>query len=144
MGSPDHWRKLERMYASAPVSAVFGAELEVGDGEAQVRLQSKPEFFHAAHAAHGCVYFKALDDAAFFAANSMVDNALVLTISFTIYFTRPLRAGMVTATGKLVHRSGQLFIAESVGVDESGHEVARGSGMFLASRIMLSPAIGYA
>jgi hypothetical protein len=34
----------------------------------------RPDFFHAAHAVHGSVYFKALDDAAFFAVASLVQE----------------------------------------------------------------------
>ena len=35
--------------------------------------------FHAAGAGHGTIYFKMLDDAAFYAANSMVEEQFVLT-----------------------------------------------------------------
>ena len=34
---------------------------------------------HAANAAHGTIYFKMLDDAAFYAANSMVSDRFLLT-----------------------------------------------------------------
>jgi acyl-coenzyme A thioesterase PaaI-like protein len=34
---------------------------------------------HSIHAVHGSVYFKALDDAAFFAVNSLVEDVFVLT-----------------------------------------------------------------
>src|SRR5689334_3760265 len=72
--SPDanveHCRKLQHLYASAPVTQWYGAAITIADGHAEVRFTIKPEFFHAAHAVHGSVYFRALDDAAFFAVNS--------------------------------------------------------------------------
>jgi len=46
--------------------------------------------------------------------------------------------------GKVVHRSRRLYVAESQLVDSDGKEVARGSGTFVPSDILLSPKIGYA
>ncbi len=57
----EHFRKLERMYASAPINAYFAPTLHVSDACADVSITVRPEFFHAAHALHGSVYFKALE-----------------------------------------------------------------------------------
>lgn len=40
-----------------------------GDGEAEVSIEVGRELFHASGAVHGSVYFKLLDDAAFFAVH---------------------------------------------------------------------------
>lgn len=74
-----HHRKLERMYLGAPINRYFRPRIEIGDGRAAVSIPIREEFFHAAHAAHGAIYFKALDDAAFFAANSLVEDASTST-----------------------------------------------------------------
>jgi len=111
---------------------------------AEVRLPVRPEFYHAANAVHGSVYFRALDDAAFFAANSRVREVLVLTVSFTVQFARPVTNGEMRAVGRLVHESGRLFMAESDLLDEAGKLLARGSGVFTRSAIPLDPSIGYA
>src|SRR4029453_14292118 len=86
----EHYRKLERLYAAAPVSQWYGATIAIAQGQAEVRIATPAEFYHAAHAAHGPVYFRALDDAAFFAVNSRVREVLVLTVSFTVHFARPV------------------------------------------------------
>ncbi len=103
----------------------------------------RPEFFHAAGAVHGSVYFKALDDAAFFAANSLVEDVFVLTASFNLYFTRPISAGEIRATGRVIHRSLRLILAESEATDARGRAIARGSGSFMRSEIRLGPDVGY-
>jgi uncharacterized protein (TIGR00369 family) len=108
-----HYRRLERAYASAPVTQWYGAVIRIDDGTAEVRLPIRPEFHHAAGAVHGSVYFRILDDAGFFAANSVVTDVLVLTVSYTIHFLRPVQAGELRATGRLVHAGGQLLVAES-------------------------------
>jgi uncharacterized protein (TIGR00369 family) len=140
----EHFRKLERLYATAPINAFFAPRLTVGEGRAKVSMAVRPDFFHAAHAVHGSVYFKALDDAAFFAVNSLVTDVFVLTVTYNVYLTRPVTAGTMTATGRVVSRSRNLFVAEAEIVDDRGRSVGRGSGSFMRSAIPLSPDVGYA
>ena len=109
----EHYHKLERLYAAAPISQWFGATIAVAEGQAEVRIATRPEFYHAAHAVHGSVYFRALDDAAFFAVNSQVREVLVLTVSFTVHFARPVMGGELRAVGRLLHGRGRLFLAEA-------------------------------
>jgi uncharacterized protein (TIGR00369 family) len=140
----EHFRRLERMYAAAPINEYFAPRLHIPEaGVAELRLTLRADFFHAAGAVHGAVYFKALDDATFFAANSLVEDAFVLTVSFNLYLTRPVKEGEVVARGRVVSRSKRLYLAEGVLEDERGREIARGSGAFMPSGIALDAAIGY-
>jgi len=139
----EHHRRLERLYAAAPINRYFEPALRISEGRAEVTIPVKPEFFHAAGAVHGSVYFKALDDAAFFAANSLVFDVFVLTASFNVYLTRPISEGEIRASGAVVHRSTNLIVAESVLLDSGERQIARGSGTFMRSRIPLTPEIGY-
>jgi uncharacterized protein (TIGR00369 family) len=143
MTDAEHYRKLERLYAAAPVSQWYGTTIAIADGRAEVRLTTRPEFFHAAHAVHGSVYFRALDDAAFFAVNSRVREVLVLTVSFTVHFARPVTSGDLRAVGRLRHGSGRLFLAESDLLDSEGKLLGHGSGVFTRSAIALDSNIGY-
>ena len=139
----EHYRKLEHMYASAPTNRYYAPVMRVSEGRAELVIPIRPEFFHAAGAVHGSVYFKALDDAAFFAVNSLVDDVFVLTVSYNVYFTWPVSQGEMRAVGRVVHRSQRLFVAESVLADSDGREIGRGSGTFMRSSIPLSPEVGY-
>jgi uncharacterized protein (TIGR00369 family) len=145
MSTPDeHFRRLERMYAGAAINEYFRPVLTVGDGIASVEMAVRPDFFHAARAVHGSVYFKAMDDAAFFAVNSIVPDVFVLTVSFNVYLTRPVSDGTMRADGRVVHRSQRLFLAEAELVDGEGRTIGRGSGSFMRSTIALSADVGYA
>jgi uncharacterized protein (TIGR00369 family) len=143
MSNEEHYRKLEHMYLSAPVNGYYAPEIHISEGQAQVTLPVRPDFFHAANAVHGAVYFKLLDDSAFFAASSLVEGIFVLTVSYNVYFTRPVSEGMMKATGKVVQASRRLIIAESVVVGSEEREIARGSGTFMRSMIKLTKEIGY-
>jgi len=140
----EHHRRLERMYLSAPANEYFQPEIRIDEGRAEVRLVVRPDFFHAASAVHGSVYFKLLDDATFFAASSLVDDVFVLTASFNIYFLRPISSGTMTARGTVVSRTNRLLIGEGVLLDSDDREIARGSGTFMPSRVSLDERLGYA
>ncbi|MCX5759721.1 MAG: PaaI family thioesterase [Candidatus Hydrogenedentes bacterium] len=143
MENEKHFRKLERMYLGAPVNRYYLPTIQIGAGSAQVAIQVRSDLFHAAHAVHGVVYFKVLDDAAFFAANSLVEDVFVLTVSLNVYLTRPISEGVIAATGRVVHSSRRLIIAEAEAVDGEGRPLARGTGTFMRSNIALTPEIGY-
>ncbi len=138
-----HYRKLERMYLAAPINAFYSPEITVSRGKTEITIPVKPEFFHAANAVHGSVYFKLLDDAAFFAVNSLIEDFFALTASFMTYLLRPISEGRMKATGKVVYAGSRSFIAESVVVDGEGKEIARGSGNFVTSKIKLTTDMGY-
>jgi len=143
--SETHHRKLERMYLSehVPINDYYRPQIEIGEARACVRIPVREAFYHAAGAVHGSVYFKALDDAAFFAASSLVPDVFLLTVSFNTYMTRPVTEGVLAATGTVVHRSRRMFVAEAV-LENAGKIVGRGSGTFMRSRTQLTAAMGYA
>ena len=143
-GAESHYRALERLYASAPVNALFASELTIeGEGRARIGFDITEDVFHAAGAAHGTIYFKMLDDAAFYAANSLVTDRFLLTTAFNLHFTKPVRTGRVIASGVWVSGHRRVLVAESRLVDEEGDEIGRGTGTFMRSRIPLSGLEGY-
>ncbi len=144
MSTETHHRKLERMYLSAPINKAFKPRIEVSEGAAHIEIDLQPSMHHAAGAVHGSVYFKMLDDAAFFAANSLEPDVFVLTTAFTTYLTRPVSSGGMRASGRVVNANRSQFIAEAVVCNDAGQEIGRGSGLFVRSRIRLDDTPGYA
>lgn len=139
-----HHQKLANMYHAAPINRLYGNRLTVSEGASAIVWDVRSEFFHAVSALHGSAYFKLLDDAAFFAANSVVPAHFVLTASFHVHFLRPVTGGTVRAEGALVSEGRHLLVAEASLLDADGNEVAVGSGTFARSAIPLTPEIGYA
>ena len=143
-GKDAHLRALESLYQSAPVNRLFESTLILpGSGESRIEFDVAPDAYHAAGAAHGTVYFKMLDDAAFYAANSLVSDRFLLTTAFNLHFTKPLKAGPAVAEGRWISGRRRVFVAEARIVDSSGEECARGTGTFLRSHIALSGLDGY-
>ncbi|MBC2705705.1 PaaI family thioesterase [Desulfobacula sp.] len=143
MTNSDHYIKLENMMHSAQFVQLTGARVSIKKGEAHITLPVRKELYHAAGAMHGALYFLALDNAAFFAANSLVEDVFVLTTSLTTYITRPVSEGVVKSIGKVVNQNHSQFICESVLYDSNDKEIARATGIFVRSKIPLSDKIGY-
>ena len=139
----EHYRKLERLYLAAPTNAYYMPAIHITTGKAEIRLQIRPDFFHAAAAVHGSVYFKLLDDAAFFATNSLVTDVLVLTANFTVNLLRPVSAGELTARGAVISPGTRQFLAEASLFDQESRLVGHGSGTFTRSKIVLNADVGY-
>ena len=132
MPDEEHFRKLERMYVRAPGNDFYAPRLTISHAATELVIPIDRRFYHSGGAAHGSVYFKALDDAAFFAVNSLVEDVFVLTVTFTTYLTGPISEGAMHARGRVVHAAKSFFVAESVVCDTAGREIGRGSGTFTA------------
>jgi uncharacterized protein (TIGR00369 family) len=139
----DHFRKLERMYLSAPINRLFHPELRIESGRAEVRIPIRPGLFHAAHAAHGAVYFKAADDSAYFAVSSLVEEFFVLTTQLDLHLLRPIAEGTLVARAEVVHRGKASFLAEAVLTDAQDRQVGRATGTFVRGRTRLGTEVGY-
>ena len=92
---------------------------------------------------HGSVYFKALDDATFFAAQSVEEEVFVLTAHFEIDLLRPVTSGEIRAVAEVVEDSGRRLVAKGELFDSNGSLLARGTGQFARGRTVLDPSVGY-
>lgn len=143
MSSEEHFRKLERMYSSAPCNQYYSPKLAISKGATELIIPIEQKFHHSTGAVHGSVYFKALDDAGFFAVNSLVEDVFVLTTSFNIHLFRPVASGKLKAIGKVIQASKNMFVAEALLFNDEGEEIARGIGTYARGKVALSSDIGY-
>lgn len=143
-GEEAHLRALESLYDSAPINQLFRSRLSLAEaGQSVIRFRIPADSFHAAGAAHGTLYFKMLDDAAFYAANGLVSDRFLLTTAFNLHFSKPMRDGEARAEGRWISGKRRVFVAEARIIDKDGEECARGTGTFMRSHIPLSGLAGY-
>jgi len=131
------------MHKAANINKFYNPKLRLSEGTAEIEVDVVEKFFHAGGAVHGSVYFKMLDDAAWYAANSLERDFFLVTTSFTTYITRPVSNGVVRAVGTVLNRNKSQFISEAVIYDDKGSELGRGNGIFVKSKITLVNADGY-
>ena len=144
----EHLRKLKAMYAAAPVSGLFNVhDLQYDElGNTTIAFTPEERHCHTAGSLHGSGYFKALDDAAFFAAQAVVTDGFAFTTSFTTYMMRPVPPGVkLLAQGRVTSSSKALVVADSTLVEaENGKLVAQGSGTFQPGPFPLTAVDAYA
>ena len=104
--------------------------IQIEDGEATITLDADSSYFHALGGVHGAVYFKLLDDAAFFAVASKVEDVFILTASLSIDFLRPVQEGKLKAVGKFIKQGNKSFTAEAVLYNEEGKMIGKANGTF--------------
>lgn len=141
----EHFERLVKMYAAAPIHDFYkGISLEMGERKATIRLSIEDQrYFHAGMSAHGSVYFKLLDDAAYFACQSVIMDNFIVTTAFNTQLLRPIMGGKLYAEGVVEFESNQLYTASSKLFDEKGRLCGTGNGQFLKSRVKLTDVEGY-
>lgn len=141
----EHFKKLENMYLSAPVNKlIYEPEISITHSTCEISIEVKPDYFHAANSLHGSVYFKMLDDAAYFASAALVETTFLYTKSFEIHFIRPVTEGKIKAVGKVISQSSNgNHIASAQLFNHQNKVVAEGEGIFVMSHIPLSKELGY-
>ena len=138
-----HYRNLESMYLAAPINDIFKPTITIEESAAVIEIELNEQYHHAAGGVHGSVYFKMLDDAAFFAANSLEGRFFVLTASFTTDFLKPVSVGKMRSVGRVTSYKKHKIFAEAVVYDADNNEIGRGNGLFVRSRMPLQDAAGY-
>ena len=138
-----HFHKLENMYRSARINESIPSAISVSEGTAEVKMKVSQAFWHGANAMHGSMYFKGLDDAAFFAANSVVEGFFVLTARFEIELLSMVKCENLRAVDFLEKRESRKIWARAELYDDQNTLAARGSGLFLISQIVLCDSVGY-
>ena len=140
----EHYRNLEHMYLNAPVQNLYtGIGIKVAEGRSFITLPVQEKFFHAANSLHGSVYFRLLDDAAFFAVASLVTDTFVLTSSFQIDILRPVTSGNLVAEGVILNAGRNMFLSKADLYDDRRRLVATGKGTFMKSKVELKSVKGY-
>ena len=130
------------MYLVAPINELYKPSINIAKETAEITIAVNAQFFHAANALHGSVYFKMLDDAAFFAANSLVEDVFVLTVTFETKLLKPVVEGELVAKGKVIKTQNNKIFAEA-SLYNFDNLVAVGKGIFFKSFLKLEEIPSY-
>jgi len=135
----EHFTFLEKLYLRAPIQALYpNTRISIQKEETIINMPVNENHLHAVKGMHGSVYFRLLDDAAFFAANSIETEYFVLTASFNVKLLKPVNTGILKCVGKVKNASTNKIFAYSELLNEDGDKIATGEGIFMRSKILLN------
>jgi acyl-CoA thioesterase len=108
------------------------------DGECVMELDLGDVHMSVARRAHGGVLFSLLDSAMGRAVlSNLPDRRGCATIECRINYFRPVQAGRLVATGKVLNTTRSTAYAEGSIVDSGGKLVARASGTFFLTETLV-------
>lgn len=117
--------------------------LRFSEDEVRISLDVNRKYFHGEQAVHGSVYFRMLDDAAYFASAAREMEHFLVTKSFNIELLRPVSAGKITAVGTVTAHSKKGYEASATLYDADEKALARGSGIFVTTSKPWAEVFGY-
>jgi uncharacterized protein (TIGR00369 family) len=112
-------------FASVPYAKFLGLELgELKSGEATVHLDVRDEIKQNRGVMHGGAIASLIDTASAFAVVTRLEAGEgVTTTDLTIHYLRPVTAGRLTATARIIRGGRRLFVL-SIEVADKGRLIA--------------------
>lgn len=113
-------------FASVPYAKFLGLELgELRNGEASVCLEVRDQLKQNQGVVHGGAIASLIDTASAFAVVTQLEGGeRVTTTDLTIHYLRPVTAGRLTATARIVRGGRRLFVISIEVANEKGVLVA--------------------
>tara|TARA_B100000131_G_C18118881_1_gene612164 strand:+ start:2573 stop:2998 length:426 start_codon:yes stop_codon:yes gene_type:complete len=138
----EHYSKLEYMFCHSPINKTLNAEIKINQGTSEIIFTATKSMHNEIKDIHNAYISMTLESAAFFAANSLIEDVLVFTKSFEINYLKTTQSKKLKASAKFVEKSmGNYFII--VELTENKNLIARGKGVFRRSKTLLENIKNY-
>ncbi len=104
--------RIHEAFASVPYAKFLGLELgEMKPGEASIHLAVRDDLRQNRGVVHGGAVASLIDTASAFAVVTRLEpDERVTTTDLTIHYLRPVSAGRITATARIVRAGRRLFV----------------------------------
>ena len=137
----EKYELLQKIYKAAPTYHLAPPQMQISEGEAVFSINVLPDMLNTAGFLHGAFIFKLMDECSHMAAQTLVDDGLLVTSSFNMYFIKPVKSGEIKGIGKLLKANRQKYLVEAIVVNENNEEIARGMGEFMKANIELEEVL---
>jgi len=118
--------RIHDAFASVPYAKFLGLELgEMKPGEASIHLAVRDELRQNRGVVHGGAVASLIDTASAFAVVTRLEpDERVTTTDLTIHYLRPVTAGRLTATARIVRAGRRLFVLSVEVMDDQQKLIA--------------------
>ena len=112
-------------FAGVPYAKFLGLQLgELKNGEASVHLEVRDQLKQNQGVVHGGAIASLIDTASAFAVVTQLEDERVTTTDLTIHYLRPVTAGRLVATARILRGGRRLLVLSIEVTDDLGHLVA--------------------
>ena len=80
----NHLKNLINIYNIASINKFYKPKINLSFGKSKIEMEVKNNFFHTGGSVHGSIYFKMLDDAAYFASQTHEKNIFCILLIFKL------------------------------------------------------------
>jgi uncharacterized protein (TIGR00369 family) len=129
----DQRRRIEEATKNVPFADLIGLKLDsVAPGSATMSLAVREELKQNNRVVHGGAIASLIDSAAAFAVIPLLNqNETATTVDLTISYVRPLKAGVATASAKVLRAGGRIIVISAEVLDNDGNIAATGLTTYL-------------
>ena len=132
-----HFKNIINVYSNAPINQLFKPKMKVSLGQCEIEMKISKNFHHSANSFLGSIYFKMLDDAAYFASQTHEKEFFLYTVNFEVNFIKTVSKEVIISKGKLLKKSSNKLISKAMLYGCNGEEIGYGKGIFVKSNILL-------
>ena len=125
--------RIEEATKNVPFADLIGLKLEsVEPGSATMSLAVREELKQNNRVVHGGAIASLIDSAAAYAVIPLLNqNETATTVDLTISYVRPLKAGVATASAKVLRAGGRIIVISAEVLDNDGNLAATGLTTYL-------------
>tara|TARA_B000000532_G_scaffold8456_1_gene6359 strand:+ start:18366 stop:18794 length:429 start_codon:yes stop_codon:yes gene_type:complete len=129
----EHYNKLANLFSKSTINKTLQAEVIISQGKSEFIFTTTAIMHNEIETIHNAYLFMAAESAAFLAANSLVEDVMVLAKSFEINYLRPTSSKKLNVSAKFIEKSmGNYYIL--VELTENKNLVVRAKGVFRRSK----------
>ena len=124
--SSDEFARLREAFARVPYARLLGLEFVGAErGAARFALDAREDLTRMGGILHGGAIVSLLDSAAAFAVLTLLEPGTnTVTVDFTVHFLRPVSAGRIEASARVLRRGRRVAILCVEATDRDGLLVA--------------------
>ena len=138
-----HFDKLEKMYSNSNLNKILEGKIEISQGESILNFHFRKNMQSETKNIHNAYNFMSMENVAFYAANSLIEDVLVSTRSFEVSFFKPTNSKKLTAKAKFIEKSMGNYIISTELLDHNGIVISKGKGIFRRSKTLLKNIKNY-
>ena len=121
-----HFEKAQAVFKTVPFIQLIGMELvALKSGEATIKLKMRDELRQPQGLLHGGATASVIDTAMAFAViTELADDEKASTVDLTVHYLRPVTAGEIVCTAKLVRGGRRILTVSAEVLNEEGKLIA--------------------